>query len=95
MDRFSLGLRIENLLVEFFELVVLAFYKQGAGKILILEKADIKLKLLKFFCRVAYELQISEQKKYIEISEQIIEVGKILGDWIKKTKERQPAAPLR
>lgn len=88
MDRFSLGVRLENRAVEFLELIILAQRKTGPSKILILEKADTILKIIQLLSRVAYELKIGEQKRYILISEQTIEIGKILGGSIKKAKER-------
>lgn len=88
MDRYSLGIRIENYCAEFLEYIILAQNKNGASKILILEKADTILKLIRLFSRIAYEFKISEQKRYILISEQTIEIGKILGGSIKKAKER-------
>jgi len=88
IDRYSLGLRIENYAAEFLEFIVLAQIKNGASKILILEKADTILKLIRLFSRTAYELKIGEQKRYILLSEQTIEIGKILGGSIKKAKER-------
>ena len=53
MDRYALGLRIENLIQKVLELFVLALNKSGKSKLLILEKADVKLKLLKLLIRLS------------------------------------------
>jgi hypothetical protein len=53
---------------------------------MILNKTDIKLKLLKFFWRIAFETKTIDQKKYISVEESLDEIGKILGGWIKKAK---------
>ena len=88
IDRYALGLRIENLILEILELFVLALNKSGKSKLLILEKADVKLKLLKLLIRLSNDYKITEDNRYIILSEQIVEIGKILGGWLKKAKEK-------
>ena len=88
LDKFSLGLKIENLTLEIIENILLARTKLSASQILVLNKADVQLKLLGFFWRIAFETKTIEQKKYIGIQEKILEIGKILGGWLKKAKER-------
>lgn len=83
-----MGLRIENLILEILEFFILAMSKREKSKLLILEKADVKLKILKLLIRLSNENKITEDNRHIILSEQIIEIGKILGGWIKKTKEK-------
>lgn len=83
-----MGLRIENLILEILEFFILAMSKREKSKLLILEKADVKLKLLKLLIRLSNEHKITADNRHIILSEQIIEIGKILGGWIKKTKEK-------
>jgi len=42
--------------------------------------------LLKFFLRISWEIKAVDNKKYIALSERLDEIGKMLGGWIKTTK---------
>lgn len=75
-------------MLEILELLIMALGKQGPGKILVLKKADTKLKVLKLLYRLTYEEKIADQKSYIALAEKTIELGKILGGWLKKAQQR-------
>lgn len=60
------------------------------AKLLLLNKASIKLDLLKFLLRVAWEIKALDNKKFILISEMLNEIGKMLGGWINHLKEKLP-----
>ena len=51
-------------------------------KLSYLKKASLKLDLLKFLMQVAWELEVVDNKKYIELSERLHEIGRMLGGWI-------------
>ena len=51
---------------------------------LILNKIDIKLKILRLFVRVSYNNEILSQSRYISAEEKLLEIGRMLGGWIKK-----------
>ena len=82
-DRYTLWQRVENISLEivemFFEAVTL--YKEE--KVSVLQKASLKLDLLRFFVRLAHETKVIDGKKYTTIQQQIDEVGRMLGGWIK------------
>jgi len=42
--------------------------------------------MLRVFIRLASDIQIIDEKKYIEIQSMIDEIGRILGGWIKNSK---------
>jgi len=91
-DRYALGLKIEQQTLDFFELIMMAYVKTGQSKLLILQKADLKLKMIKLFVRLAHDIKVMPTKRYIELEEKLLELGKMLGGWIKslnalKTKE--------
>lgn len=65
---------------------MLAREKNGSSKILILNKIDVELKLLKLFLRISFDIWALPETKYIDASERIIEIGRMLGGWIKDTK---------
>ena len=71
---------------------MMAYVKTGPSKLLILQKADLKLKMIKLFVRLAHDIKVLPTKRYIELEEKLLELGKMLGGWIKaltalKTKE--------
>lgn len=85
-DRYKIGIKLENTLLELIETLFLAQSKTGKAEVLLLNKADIHLKLFKMFLRIANKNKSLPDTGYIEISEKSIEVGKIIGGWIKNTK---------
>ncbi len=85
-DRYTLGVQIEQRMLKILELIMLAREKDGSSKILILNKIDVELKLLKLFIRMSFDIWALPEKKYLDVSEKIIEIGKMLGGWIKDTK---------
>ena len=41
--------------------------------------------MLKFFLQIAWGIGALDDKKYVAISKYLIEIGKMLGGWIKQT----------
>ncbi len=87
-DRYTLGVRMENLLLEIYELAFLARTKSGASQLLILNKMDIKLSLLKVFVRLSAELETIPAGTYANVEGRFLEIGKLLGGWLKTAKGR-------
>ena len=50
-------------------------------KLPFLQKASVKLDMLKFFLQIAWEIRSMDIKKYVIISEHLEEIGKMLGGW--------------
>lgn len=92
-DRHSVGQKSENLILEILELLFLANSKQKRSRILILNKIDIKLKILKVIIRLCFDVRAINQNKYIVLQEKILEIGRMLGGWIKDTKENPAKNP--
>jgi len=82
-ERYVLGQKIENLILEILELILKASYLPKYKKKEILFIVSNKVDLLKLFIRILYELKILNQKKYLLLSEKILEIGKMIGGWIK------------
>lgn len=61
--------------------------KTGVSKILILGKVDVNLKILKFFFRMAHTAKALPEYRYIESEKRILEIGRMLGGWIKEIKK--------
>jgi four helix bundle protein len=77
-----LGQKIDNTALEILEAITLAGIS-SQNKLNLLEKASQKLDLLKILIRLADDLKILDNKKYLEIQQKIQEIGKMLGGWIK------------
>lgn len=84
-EKYTLGEKIENTILETLELVLLATYT-GIYKKDILRKANNKVDLLKYLIRIAYETSSVKIKGYLLLEEQILEIGKDIGSWIKSLR---------
>jgi len=83
-----MGEKIDSLFLEVTELAFLAGYFYKAQKLPYVQKAAVKLDLLKFFFQIVWEIKALDNKKFILLSEKLNEIGKMLGGWSKQvTKE--------
>ncbi|MFC1618060.1 four helix bundle protein [Patescibacteria group bacterium] len=81
--RFTLGTRIDNYFTDCLELSLFASYSSMTHKTALVKKLSAKLDCLKFFLKVAWELKALDHKKYIAVSTQLAEVGKMTGGWLR------------
>lgn len=86
-SRYSLGGKIDTLFLETLELTYGACYQKGKQKLSCVENAGIKLDMLKFFLRVAWEIKALDNKKYTAISAYLNEIGRMLGGWTRHIEE--------
>ncbi|MFZ1654589.1 MAG: four helix bundle protein [Candidatus Moraniibacteriota bacterium] len=86
MSRYSLGMRIENTILEIIELGYLAQAKRDTSRLLILGKMDVKLRVFFVHLRLAYQTKCLNDSGYAELSGKAVEIGKMIGGWIKQTK---------
>lgn len=89
-SKYTIGEKTDRLFVEVLEYTYVASYLQSNKKLDCVNKSSIKLDLLKFFLRIAWEIKSLDNKKYILISEKLDEIGKMLGGWIRQIKEKLP-----
>ncbi len=80
-QRFVLGQRVENALIDFLELIIEA--KNSKIKISALTKASIKLDKLRILVRLAKDLHFISIKQYQFAVMMIDEIGKMLGGWLR------------
>jgi len=66
----------------------MASQQSKAEKMPTLEKASVKLNFLRICIRLMKDLKAIDTKKYIIIEANLDEIGRMLGGWIKSTKER-------
>ena len=85
-DRYALGQKCENLILDVLELILFAAQSSKEDKLGTLEKASVKLNILKTFIRLTKEFRILDLRKYIILQENLNEIGRMLGGWIKSIK---------
>ena len=87
-DRHTIWQRCDTIILDVLENILLASQTYKMEKMPMLEKASLKLNFLRVFLRLMKEVKTIDNKKYAALQESIDEVGRMLGGWIKSTKER-------
>ena len=83
LERFTLGNKIENTILEVLELILSASYQPKHQKDETLRKASDKTDLLKYLVRLAHNTKSINIKKYLIAEEKVLEIGRMLGGWIR------------
>lgn len=86
-DRHTLGQRCEVALLDTLELIILASNLSKQEKLPILRKASTKIDLLRVLFKLGNNLKIIDNKKYTVSENNIKEIGRMLGGWIKMTSQ--------
>lgn len=90
--RYSLGFRIDSLFIEIIEYVSMAAFLSRNEKLPYVRLAIRKLDTLKILLMVLWETKSLDNKKYIALSLQMDEIGKMLGGWSGQiSKQNSPA----
>jgi len=89
IPRYSLGIKIDRLFIEVIELIFGAL--QSNSKLAFLELASRKLETIKFLLQITWGIQALDDKKYLTLSEELNEVGRQLGGWLRKTQKENSA----
>ncbi|HUC88497.1 MAG TPA: four helix bundle protein [Candidatus Paceibacterota bacterium] len=91
--RYTIGARIENHFLDLLELVYKAYYASFENKNEKIIECISKNDLIKYLLQIAWENKLLKEKPYMELSQKLQEVGKILGGWKKgiESKIKTPA----
>jgi hypothetical protein len=81
VHRHSLGQRIDTLFIEIIEAISVASFLSKAEKLPYVRLAIRKVDTLKVLLLVLWETKSIDDKKYVALSLQIEEIGKMLGGW--------------
>jgi len=81
--RYTLASKVDQLALDIIELIINANYSYGVDKLKMLKKIGVKLDLLKVLIRLSFETKCIDSKKYQSLSSQLVEIGRMLGGWIK------------
>jgi len=89
--RYSLGQKIDCLLVEIIEAVATASFLVRQEKLPYVRRAIQKLDAMKILLMVLWEIKSLDNKKYAALSKLLDEIGKMLGGWNGQlTKQNSP-----
>lgn len=86
-DRYTIGQRCEVTLLDLIETIAMAGNITKQEKLPVLKKASTRLDLLKVLFKLCNDLKIIDNKKYAVLDSQILEIGKMLGGWIRTTTQ--------
>jgi len=82
--RYSLGLRIENSLYDLLDHLQTAYH--GTEKLAHLTNASNKLEHVRLLIRLSHEMHLFDDKIHHAIIEQMENIGKQIGGWIRSTQ---------
>ncbi len=80
--RFSIASKLENAILDFIEMTTVANMRRDKRPLL--KRADEALARIRLLFRLSYEMRFINIKSYEYGSLQLVELGKLLGGWIKK-----------
>lgn len=87
-EKFALAIDIKKCIDVVLERAIEAskkYYKKTT-----LQEMDVELMKLRHYLRLSHELGFLPQKKYEVWSGMVVEIGKMLGGWIKQVNENPP-----
>jgi hypothetical protein len=87
LDRYTIFQKCENVLLEIIEGILEASQLSKDEKLPILKKTSLKLSFLRVFLRLMKDVESIDLKTYASMEESIDQIGRMLGGWIKSTKE--------
>jgi len=85
-ERYTLGEKIENSILEAMEFYILANQASKYEKEKILLKSNSKVELLKILFRISLNCEIIKSKEYLEMENRLQEIGKMTQGWIKYSR---------
>lgn len=85
--RFTLSEHVQKLVFDFQDGIVAAGNSQGAGRFEKLRSADIQLEQLRLWIRFARDNELFTIKQYEHASRGLAEVGRLLGAWLKQSRD--------
>lgn len=80
-DKYALGNRCEQYIIATLELLLAAGSAPKEAKGALIQQANVKFDALKLFLRIAQELKLLDNKKYLILQTHIQEIGRMLGGW--------------
>lgn len=82
-DRYTIFQKTENTILGLIEGILEASQLSQNEKIVCLNKVNLKINLLRVFVRLMKDVKSIDLKIYASLEENIDEIGRMLGGWIK------------
>ena len=83
VHKYSLGIQLENEALELLKKIIRANFKRGNKKEFI-EECFVSYEIVKVLIRLSKEYKLLNIKQYEFASNQLDEIGRLLGGWYKK-----------
>jgi len=90
LTRYTLGIKIDNILTDMIELLLTAEYLRGKEKLPILQQFSNKLDTLKYFIIILWQVKGINESKNAVISDKLKQIGRMLGQWLKIFPKETP-----
>lgn len=87
LTRYTLGVKIDALFIEVIEISLTAQYTKREEKFAFLNTLSKKFDNLKFFITLLWEAKGIDANKFSQISQKMVDIGKMLGGWIIQLKK--------
>jgi len=88
-ERYTLGEKIENNILEMLQKIYYINQLPDSLKEAELLKLNAKNEMLKLLFRLAHEIAILDETRYLTAQSFLQEIGKMIGGWIKYLKSRR------
>lgn len=85
-DQYVLGKQIQDHVLAFLELILMAAGMQKMRKLEVLERANGKYEVFKVLLYVARGMKMLDNKKYLSAEAKAQEIGAQLGGWIRSLR---------
>lgn len=82
-QRFILGDRMQNHLLDLLERLMEAMYAPKNQKHQLLQKVNLHLEKIRFLFRLSFDLHHLSKKQYTDLITKTDEIGRMTGGWIK------------
>ncbi len=86
-DRYTLWQKVENLILDILEGILLASQLLRSQKMPHLERVSARLNLLRLLLRLSKDTRAIDLRKSVQLQQSIDEIGRMLGGWMKSVKE--------
>lgn len=84
--RFTFSTRLDNLALDIIEKIIEAAY--SGSKTNLLKQANLGVEKIRVLIRICHEERYLSTRSYEYAIEELYEVGKMLGGWIRKQQEK-------
>ena len=87
-QRYTLWQKCENTAITVLEGLIHTGYLPQDRRATQLNRTSVHVDMLRVYLRLALDIKIINQKKFVVLQEQIDEIGRMLGGWIKSLNQK-------